>query len=571
MTQEHPHPMTLDKTDPVRDAVPHDNVAIDCGWGRLLFAHTFETADQLLEAMRQEAPGKRDIAMYVTDPHIMMALAPQELFLDPSHAFRLDLDRYRPASSAHPGFVTRKVASAEDAEEVHNLYRRRQMVPPSPEFVLASLEREDICYFVAEDEHSGRIIGAVTGVDHVPAFDDPARGSSLWALAVDAQAEYPGVGETLTRQLAEHFRALGRHYLDLSVMHDNGNAIRLYKKLGFRRIDTFAIKYKNAFNEPLFIGEPPEEALNPYAKLIVREAQRRGIGVRVIDAAEGYFELHLGGRSLVCRESLSQLTHAVAMSRCDNKTVTHRILRQAGLRVPDQLLLKAGDEAPADDFLTRYGSVVVKPVRGEQGQGISVDIRQHQALHDAIAAARHYCDDVILEQFVDGQDLRIIVIDFKVVAAAVRRPPVVTGTGADSIRALIDKQSRRRQAATGGESRIPLDGETLRCIEEAGYGLDDILPYGEKLQVRRTANLHTGGTIHDVTAKLHPELREAAVRAAEAIDIPVTGLDFLVPDVTAPDYVIIEANERPGLANHEPQPTAERFIDLLFPQTAARS
>ena len=98
--------------------------------------------------------------------------------------------------------------------------------------------------------------------------------------------------------------------------------------------------------------------------------------------------------------------------------------------------------------------------------------------------------------------------------------------------------------------------------------MDDILPYGDYLTVRKTANLHTGGTIHDVTLKLHPALRKAAIAAAAAIDIPVTGLDFIVPDPTGADYVIIEANERPGLANHEPQPTAERFIDLLFPETA---
>jgi D-alanine-D-alanine ligase-like ATP-grasp enzyme len=90
------------------------------------------------------------------------------------------------------------------------------------------------------------------------------------------------------------------------------------------------------------------------------------------------------------------------------------------------------------------------------------------------------------------------------------------------------------------------------------------------LVVRKTANLHTGGTIHDVTADLSPELARAAKEAARALDIPVTGLDFLVPDVTASEYVIIEANERPGLANHEPQPTAERFVDLLFPQTVTR-
>src|SRR5690606_22593464 len=129
-----------------------------------------------------------------------------------------------------------------------------------------------------------------------------------------------------------------------------------------------------------------------------------------------------------------------------------------------------------------------------------------------------------------------------------------------SVRQLIEKQSRRRAAATGGESRIPLDAETERCVAAAGLTMDSILPAGKVLAVRKTANLHTGGTIHDVTPQLHPTLAEAAVKAAEALEIPVTGLDLLVPDVAGDAYVFVEANERPGLANHEPQPTAERFI-----------
>jgi GNAT-family acetyltransferase (TIGR03103 family) len=213
---------------------------------------------------------------------------------------------------------------------------------------------------------------------------------------------------------------------------------------------------------------------------------------------------------------------------------------------------------------------VVKPARGEQGAGISVDVRDPETLERAIAAARRVCDKVILEEFVAGDDLRIVVIADKVVAAALRRPAEVIGTGQHSVRDLIQTKSRRRRAATGGESSIPMDDETRRCVQAAGYDMEAILPEGEVLQVRKTANLHTGGTIHDVTSELHPALAEAAVAAARALAIPVTGLDFLVPSVRGDDYVIIEANERPGLANHEPQPTAERFVDLLFPQTAAR-
>ena len=101
-----------------------------------------------------------------------------------------------------------------------------------------------------------------------------------------------------------------------------------------------------------------------------------------------------------------------------------------------------------------------------------------------------------------------------------------------------------------------------------GHEFDSVLPEREVLPVRRTANVHTGGSIHDVTGLLHHQLSTVAIEAARAIDIPVVGIDLIVPAVDGPDYVIIEANEQPGLANHEPQPTVERFVDLLFPASA---
>ena len=169
-----------------------------------------------------------------------------------------------------------------------------------------------------------------------------------------------------------------------------------------------------------------------------------------------------------------------------------------------------------------------------------------------------------------GQDLRVVVIDHEVVAAAVRRPAEVVGDGRSPVTDLVRSTSRRRERATGGESSIPLDDTTTEVVAESGYAMDDVPPVGERIQVRRTANLHTGGTIEDVTDRLHPAIAQAAARASRAIGIPVTGLDFLVPDVAGPDHVFIEANERPGLANHEPQLTVERFVDLLFPETRRR-
>jgi GNAT-family acetyltransferase (TIGR03103 family) len=545
-----------------------ENAVVDCGWGRLLFAQTFVDSAAMVATLCKERPNRRDIALYVSDPHVAVSLAPQEVFLDPSHTFRLWLDRYQPAHLRTRGFTIRLLNSPQDAEAVHNLYIRRHMVPPSADFLWEHRASRLLTYLLAVDAGDGHVLGVVTGVDHKTAFEDPESGSSMWALAVDPQVSVPGVGQALVRQLAEHYQARGCAYMDLSVMHDNSQAIRLYEKLGFERVPVFALKHKNPYNEPLFMGSDAAEKLNPYTRIIIREAQRRGIFVEVLDPEGGYFELSFGGRSIVCRESLSELTTAIAMSRCDDKATTHRVLRQAGLRVPAQI--KVEDESQALGFLEKQGSVVVKPARGEQGAGISVDVRDADALRTAIEMAGKVCDVVILEEYVTGDDLRIIVIDEQVVAAAIRKPAHIIGNNRDSVQTLIEKQSRRRAAATGGESHIPLDRETERCIEASGYTLDTILQENEHLVVRKTANLHTGGTIHDVTDQLHPTLSKAAIDAARAINIPVTGLDFIVPAVDGPEYAIIEANERPGLANHEPQPTAERFIDLLFPQTIVR-
>jgi len=539
------------------------NVGIDCGWGTLHFANTYDSPEALAEAMRTEGPGRRDIAFYVTEPHVMLSAAPLEMFLDPSHAFRLELSTYRPSRKVRPGFTVRRLTNLEDAEAVNKIYASRGMVPVRPDFFWRKRDSRAFTYLVAEDDQSGAIIGTVTGIDHARAFGDPHHGSSLWCLAVDPQTRHSGVGEALVRRLAEVLMARGVATLDLSVLHDNDLAIQLYEKLGFRREQIYTLKRKNPINERLFAGPAVETDLNPYALLIVNEARRRGIDVELIDAPNGYFRLTYGGRSIRCRESLSELTSAVAMSICDDKAVSRSVVEAAGVIVPDEMEATSADDIRT--MLERHPRVVVKPVRGEQGRGISVGLTVDDDLDAAFRHAREVCERVLVEEFVEGDDLRLVVIDHRLVAAAVRKAARVFGDGKSNARELIEKHSRRRAAATGGESSIPLDGETERCLRAEGLTYDSIVEDGREVQVRRTANLHTGGTIHDVTDHVHPTLVDAAVRVSRSIDIPVVGVDLMVPSHRTGAYHFIEANERPGLANHEPQPTAERFIDLLFP------
>ncbi|MEE4363455.1 MAG: N-acetylglutaminylglutamine synthetase [Desulfotignum sp.] len=541
---------------------------VEMGWGRLVFGHTFADNARIVETMTQYGYDSRDIAMYIIDPHVVVSLAPEKLFLDPSHTFRLWSHDYTMDHRTRNPFVIQRVSTRQEAEAINRIYSLCRMKGADPDFILDKRANKLRTYMIAKDLAQDRVIGTVTGVDHVAAFNDPEKGASLWSLAVDPQSDFPGVGISLVRHLCEHYFTRGRAFVDISVMHNNKKAIALYEKLGCHRIPVFCIKRKNPINQDLYTTHQQYPKLNPYAKLIVDEAKQRGIRIDIVDEAFGLFTLTLGSKTISCRESLSDLTTAVAMTKCDDKRLTRKLLAKHNIRVPEQIMYT--DLSTAGKFMEKYRAVVVKPARGEQGEGISVDISQKKDLETAIQKARDTCPDVIIEELAPGQDLRIIVINYEVVAAAVRRPPMIRGTGTHSIRELMEKYNRRRMAATGGESRIPMDAETKRTLAENNLDYDTILPEGKEVLVRKTANLHTGGTIHDVTDQLHPELVRAAKAAAQCLEIPVTGLDFMVPDVAGSEYVIIEANERPGLANHEPRPTAQRFVDLLFPETAVK-
>ena len=156
---------------------PKANVVLDCGWGRLLFAQTFTDDDALLSELRDEAPSSRDIAFYVRDPHVLLSRAPQEIFLDPSHTFRLDLSTYRANMRRTRGITIRRLASEADGEGINRIYAACGMVQVRSDFFATDRDNRSLTYFIAQDEATGEIVGTVTGIDHHRLFDDPERGA----------------------------------------------------------------------------------------------------------------------------------------------------------------------------------------------------------------------------------------------------------------------------------------------------------------------------------------------------------------------------------------------------------
>ena len=570
---EHPEAITLglhDASPPhMVDAMAND-VELELGWGRLIFGQTFADADKLAEVLRGETYGRRDICIYARESHVLVAKAPAELFIDPSHTYRLRFTEDDEPTPPPSGFTVRPLGGPDDADTINRVYVRCGMVPAPVDVIWDNQQHNDaVTYLVAVRDDDGSVVGAVTGVDHKRLFSDPEDGSSLWTLAVDPTSSLPGVGAALTRALADDFRERGRAYMDLSVAYDNAAAIALYEKLGFQRVPVLAVKRKNAINEPLFT-HPPEtvDDLNPYARIIADEALRRGIWVEVLDAEAGEMRLSHGGRSVVTRESLSEYTSAVAMSRCDDKRLTRRLVAEAGIVVPKGRLATFDEADHA--FVAEVGDVVVKPTRGEQGKGITVGVDGREELEAALARAREQHPEVLIEQRAPGDDLRLVVIDGKVVAAALRIPAEVVGTGHHSVRELIEAQSRRRSAATGGESRIPIDEVTEGTVKEAGWSFDDVLPEGraaarppdcQPASGRHHSRRHRRG---EPEALPTSRWRRRSDRHPGHRNRPF-GAGCSPPTSTCSS----RPTSVPGLANHEPQPTAAAFVDYLFPGSPA--
>ena len=206
--EDHPEAITLG----LHDASPAhlvdemaDDVVLELGWGRLIFGQTFADAEKLAEVLRGETHGRRDICIYAREPHVLVSRAPAELFIDPSHTYRLRFSDDDGSATGSGGFTVRKLQDEAEADAINHVYVRCGMVP-APTDIIWRNHRDlgAVDYLIAVRDDDGSVVGTVTGVDHKQLFDDPENGSSLWTLAVDPTTSLPGVGAGLTRALAAH-------------------------------------------------------------------------------------------------------------------------------------------------------------------------------------------------------------------------------------------------------------------------------------------------------------------------------------------------------------------------------
>ncbi len=325
-----------------------------------------------------------------------------------------------------------------------------------------------------------------------------------------------------------------------------------------------------------FIRYAQRRALGPSTASLVRAAEERNIPwLRLND--QSLVQLGHGKYQQRIQATITGRTPHIAVELASDKEETNKILGTLGLPVPRQELVQT--EEAALRAARRLGvPVVTKPYNGNHGRGISIRLSSDEEIIAGFNSAREHSRSVIVENFLEGDDHRLLVVNGELVAATRRTPGHVVGDGVHSIAELVEVVNQDPRRGIGHEkvlTRLELDAQATMMMDRLGYTAGTVPSVDETVYLRSTANLSTGGTATDVTDIIHPDNRDMAVRAIRAIGLDVGGVDFLSTNI-AESYKLIgggicEVNAAPGFRMHvapsegTPRDAAGPVVDMLFP------
>jgi cyanophycin synthetase len=319
-----------------------------------------------------------------------------------------------------------------------------------------------------------------------------------------------------------------------------------------------------------------EYHLGPSTTSIVEEAERRGITVirlddyNLVQLGEGEYQKRI-------QATVTSQTSMLGVETAGNKRLTKRMLDDAGIPVPRGYVSRSLRQA-VDDARSLGFPVVVKPLDGHHGKGVTVRVEDTSTLEAAFKLAQQHSPRVIVEKFVAGRDYRLLVIDGTLVAAARREPAHVMGDGKHSIAELIELENENPMRGYGHEkpmTRLSASPITKRLLSEKSYSMDTVLAEDEVFNLQLTANMSTGGTATDVTDYVHASNRFLAERVARIVGLDIAGVDIIAPTIESSILrnggVVVEVNAAPGLRMHlspstgTPRNVAAPILDMLFP------
>jgi cyanophycin synthetase len=387
------------------------------------------------------------------------------------------------------------------------------------------------------------------------------------------------LGKTRGAGVTGHYNVIFEYREEAVGLEAGKIAINLVNHLVAPGDPEHAMDYHAELERLIRLAE--RQAFGPSTQAIIDEAASRDIPFIRLDK-HSLVQLGQGVHQQRIRATMTSRTSGIAVDVASDKNLTNRLLDSAGLPVPRADVVETVEAAV--EAANRLGyPCVVKPLDGNHGRGVHLDLRNEDDVRRAFPGALRETrsGEVVVETYIHGNDYRCLVIGGKVAAIAERVPASVTGDGRSTVRQLVDQTNADSRRGIGHEkvlTRINVDEAAIQLVRTQGYELDDVPPEGTWIKLALTGNMSTGGTSIDRTSEAHPDNAEIAEMAARVVGLDVAGIDFICPDITVPvretGGAIVEVNAAPGFRMHthptegEPQYVARPVIDLLFPAGA---
>lgn len=256
---------------------------------------------------------------------------------------------------------------------------------------------------------------------------------------------------------------------------------------------------------------------------------------------------------------------------CDNKQLTKLVYEKLNIPHPKSVVFNTPDEANVQSFLKKDQVYICKPLDSTNGIGVELNIRNFQLIKSYCKKYQFLNTRFLLEEQIEGKDLRIHVIDGKIVAACIREPAFVVGNGEDTLADLMEK--RRAVMKTQNEyNKLEVDEATEDLLRKQKITLNDVPENNQKIQLKYVSNIAQGGVPIDITDEIHPEYQRWATALVEDLGTGYMGLDFITTNYKETPYGnswILEINARADWMHHtfsevRTHDMAEIILEKLF-------
>lgn len=326
------------------------------------------------------------------------------------------------------------------------------------------------------------------------------------------------------------------------------------------------------------IGE--NSCLGPSTAAIYEAAVRRGIPVGRQEEQANFLVLGYGSKQQRVWATITSQTNALAVDLVGDKFLTNKLLRQNAVPVPEGYVVTCLEDA-ITAFKNMGKPAAVKPVNGNHGKGVTLNITNKAELKRAYKLAADYDEQVLLEEYITGRQYRLCVVNCSLTAGAERIPAHVIGDGIHTIAelvAVVNLDPTRGRGHGRPLTCLQLDSTAIMTLARQNLTTESVPPVGQLVYIRDNANLSSGATAEDITDCIHPDTVRLVERAVRLVGLDIAGVDLVTPDISQPllagKGAIIEINAAPGLRMHlyprvgRARDLGKDIIDYLFPNQA---